>query len=236
MRIRTIKPEFWSHPVLSRLPDGGRLAAIGLLNLADDAGYFLADPALIRSALWPFDEDSSNARRALDDLSKAGYIEVRDSQTHGPIGLVVNFLKHQKIDRPSPSKLASYYNSTSLRRGLAAGMDQGMDQGTGNCIEHTHSAAGGAVELPPGFPTTAEEAERFAASVGAPAGFATKEWHQALGRGGRDWNDVPIRRWAGYVQACLNHQKSREARETANGKKPSGERREIKETIHLKVL
>ncbi len=137
MRIRTIKPEFWTHPVLSRGPHEARLAAIGILNLADDDGYFLADAALIRSALWPFDEDSTNARRALDWLMKVGYIEVRDSTSHGPIGLVINFSKHQRIDRPTPSKLACYVTSSSPRRILdepslleGKGKEQGKEQGT----------------------------------------------------------------------------------------------------------
>ena len=43
MRIRTLKPEFWSHPVISRQSDAAKLLAIGLLNYADDEGYFYAD-------------------------------------------------------------------------------------------------------------------------------------------------------------------------------------------------
>ncbi len=95
-----------------------RLGAIGLLNLADDGGYFMATPALVRSALFPLDEDSTNARRVLATLSSVGYIETRNHPTHGDVGMVVNFAKHQRIDRPSPSKIRDYFDSTNVRRTL----------------------------------------------------------------------------------------------------------------------
>ena len=113
MRIRTVKPEFWSHPVLSREPDSVRLAALGVLNMADDEGYFLADPALVRSSLWPLTESSVSTHGALTRLSQLGWIEVRKHCTHGMIGMVVNFRKHQVINRPTPSKLKTYFLTES---------------------------------------------------------------------------------------------------------------------------
>ena len=68
MRIRTIKPEFWSHPVMTRQDDATKLLALGLLNFADDEGYFYADAALIRSALRPLDDDSSIVRRSIEKI------------------------------------------------------------------------------------------------------------------------------------------------------------------------
>lgn len=114
MRIRTIKPEFWTHPVLGRQPPDVQLMAIGLLNLADDAGYFLADPGLVRSALFPFADSSKTAASSLKALEKAGWIQIRCHETHGPIGLVVNFTKHQVINRPAPSKLSEYFEKSSF--------------------------------------------------------------------------------------------------------------------------
>ena len=71
-RIRTIKPVFWSHPVISKLPDASRLMALAILNYADDHGYFLADARAVRSFARPFDDDSTISRAALDDLSRVG--------------------------------------------------------------------------------------------------------------------------------------------------------------------
>ena len=130
MRIRTIKPEFWTHPVLARKDDATKLLAIGLLNYSDDEGYFLADPSLVRGALRAFDDDSTITRRALDTLLKIDYIQVSHHPTHGDIGRVVSFRSHQRIDRPNPSKLAHLFDSTSPRRVLDE--HSSTEQGTGN--------------------------------------------------------------------------------------------------------
>lgn len=105
MRIRTIKPSFWQHETLAMLPAETRLLALGLLNWADDEGYFLANPALIRGALFPFDDNSTNIRRGLEQLQKAGYIALGMSDDQRAIGRVVNFGKHQRVDRPQPSQI-----------------------------------------------------------------------------------------------------------------------------------
>ena len=131
MRIRTVKPEFWVHPVMSRLAYDTRILALGLLNLADDEGYFDADPDYIRGAVL-FREDSSNVRRMLDELSRSEWIDLCGSPDR-PIGRVTNFRKHQRVDRPQPSRLKQYAlveSSTNDRRVL---VDQStQDQGTGN--------------------------------------------------------------------------------------------------------
>lgn len=137
-RIRTVKPEFWSHPVMSKASDEARLGAIGLLNLADDEGYFLASPGVVRSFIWPLDEDSTKARRVLDELSRLGYVEVRQHAEQGEVGRVTHFARHQRVDRANPSKLKAYFNSTKDRRTLDEqsstdqGSGNGREQGTGN--------------------------------------------------------------------------------------------------------
>lgn len=150
-RIRTVKPEFWSHPIMSKATDEARLAAIGLLNLADDEGYFLASPGIVRSFIWPHDEDSSRARRVLDELSRLGYVELREHPSQGPIGRVLAFVKHQRVDRANPSKLKDYFDSPNDRRTLdeqsstdqgsgireGKGRDQGKEQGNDSPLPKT---------------------------------------------------------------------------------------------------
>ena len=133
MRIRTIKPEFWAHPIMSRLPYDSRILALGLLNLADDEGYFDADPDYIRGAVL-FREDSSNVRRMLDELSRSGWITLCGAPER-PIGRVVNFRKHQRVDRPQPSRLKQYAldeSSTNDRRALddESTQEQGKESNT----------------------------------------------------------------------------------------------------------
>lgn len=111
MRIRTIKPEFWAHPVMSKQSDSTKLLAIGLLNVADDDGYFYADPRMIRNLIRPLDDDSRIATVSLRELSEIGYIEIRKHESHGDIGFIPNFLTHQVINKAKTSKIKAFFDS-----------------------------------------------------------------------------------------------------------------------------
>jgi hypothetical protein len=128
MRIRTIKPEFWSHPIMGRISERAQLLALALLNHADDHGYFHADPAIIRGACAPFRENLATISEDLARLSEVGWIELRDHPEQGSIGLVVNWTKHQKVDHPKASKIEAYF----IRENLAKPRDKlALDQGSG---------------------------------------------------------------------------------------------------------
>lgn len=129
-RIRTIKPEFWSHPVMGKLDDATKCLALALLNFSDDEGYFLADPVLVRSFARPFDEDSTITQRGLAQLEKSDWIEVSEHPSHGAIGRVVNFTSHQNVDRGKPSKIKEYFESSNDRRMIVD--ESALEQGTGN--------------------------------------------------------------------------------------------------------
>jgi len=194
MRIRTVKPEFWAHPVMSRLPYDTRILGLGLLNLADDEGYFDADPDYIRGAVL-FREDSSNVRRMLDELSRSEWITLC-GRPERPIGRVVNFRKHQRVDRPQPSRLKQYAldeSSTNDRRALD---DQSTpDQGSGKGKDTPIVPASGddappasAVEDPlllrakaifrmrPGTPLDRSLARAWKTARAAVAGTTEPEW------------------------------------------------------------
>jgi len=104
MRIRTIKPEFWKHQRMAELPAETRLLAIGLLNYADDEGYFDAHPALIRGELMPYSEKTGRIPKMLEELSAIGFLSVTSSDDGKQIGHITNFLEHQRINRPTASK------------------------------------------------------------------------------------------------------------------------------------
>jgi len=118
VRIRTVKPEFWSHPVMARQSDATRLLAIGLLNHADDEGYFYADAALVRSALRTFDDDSKIVLASLQELSCIGYIEIKEHPTHGLLGKIVSFLSHQRVDKPKQSIIKELFDSSTNPRSI----------------------------------------------------------------------------------------------------------------------
>ena len=55
-RIRTIKPEFWEDEKLAKLPVHARLLFIGTWNFADDNGALLANPVLMKSHIFPYED------------------------------------------------------------------------------------------------------------------------------------------------------------------------------------
>ena len=105
MRIRTVKEDFWKSETMASVGPFSRLAAIALLNFADDKGFFILNIPVIRGALFPFEEDSRNVLGAIKDLSRIGYIRTGKSEDGKEIGHIVNFSKHQRIDKPQASKI-----------------------------------------------------------------------------------------------------------------------------------
>jgi hypothetical protein len=105
MRIRTIKPELWQNEGLATLDVFTFLLAIGLLNYADDEGYFNANPALIRAALFPLRDVSGMIPVGLHGLEKLGYIRIFPAENGRSYGHITNFLKHQVINKSKCSKL-----------------------------------------------------------------------------------------------------------------------------------
>jgi uncharacterized protein YdaU (DUF1376 family) len=68
------------------------------------------------------------------------------------------------------------------------------------------------VELPPGFPVTVGDAIRACMTCGLSVDFITKTWDKAMGRGGRDSKDVPIRIWPNYAKSEWKYEQDHNAR------------------------
>ena len=103
-RSRIIKPEFWSDEKLSKLCLQARLLYIGLWSTSDDAGATQGHPLWLKSQIFPYDQISAKQlRRWLQDLVSLGRIipyTVKGEQYY----FIPGFLKHQKIQHPSPAK------------------------------------------------------------------------------------------------------------------------------------
>lgn len=56
-RIRTIKPDFWEDEDIGKLPIPCRLFFIGCWNFADDYGVIKANATLLKSQIFPYDEN-----------------------------------------------------------------------------------------------------------------------------------------------------------------------------------
>lgn len=108
-RIRTIKPTFWCDEKIATLPRPMRLTFLGLISaMADDQGRCRANPRLVCAAVYPLDEDMEPAEVAvhLDMLAEMGLIGLYAVAGEKYLN-VINWDKHQKINRPTDSQLPS---------------------------------------------------------------------------------------------------------------------------------
>lgn len=107
-RIRTIKPEFWEDEVVGSISREARLLFLACLNIADDEGLLRWSAAYIKSSAFMYDEDVGIAetQRVMDELTATGmFHSYRAGKSQQPFAYVVGFQKHQKINRPSASRL-----------------------------------------------------------------------------------------------------------------------------------
>ena len=120
-RIRTIKPEFWEDEKLAKLPVYARLLFIGTWNFADDNGVLLANPVLMKSHIFPYEDiDISTISDWIDTLVENGML-IRTTYNGKDYLVIRKFLVHQKINRksiriniplPSVLQVISEYNKT----------------------------------------------------------------------------------------------------------------------------
>lgn len=107
MRIRSIRPEFWSSQDVAALDWETRLVFIGLWSYVDDNGVGRDIERLIVADLFPLDEDLSEASRrvhgALKRLSEGGQL-TRYTVDGKPYLHVTAFSTHQVINRASKGR------------------------------------------------------------------------------------------------------------------------------------
>lgn len=110
-RIRSIKPEFWDSELLGRCSTLARLTFVGLISLADDQGRGRGETRWLRGQLHGYDKkltDSSFGRvlvelTAPDDEGVPMVVFYQSGASS--YYWIPKYLKHQKIDHPSKSKL-----------------------------------------------------------------------------------------------------------------------------------
>ncbi|WP_330457424.1 hypothetical protein OIB37_11240 [Streptomyces sp. NBC_00820] len=108
-RIRTIKPEAFVSESLAEVSVEAERTFFGLLTQADDHGRHRDNAAIIAGLLWPLraEHTSVHVEDDLQQLANAGLI-CRYTGCDGRRYLhVVSWSQHQKIDKPSQSRLPS---------------------------------------------------------------------------------------------------------------------------------
>jgi hypothetical protein len=112
-RIRTIKPEFWTDETLAECSTSARLIFVASLNFADDNGNLKRSARQLKAQAFPY--DAFDCEPLILELLDAGLIieyEIGDClYLH-----IKGFQEHQKIDRPSKSRIPLYEPSLQTRR------------------------------------------------------------------------------------------------------------------------
>ena len=106
-RIRSIKPEFPQSESVGRVSREARLLFLQLFTLVDDFGRTRASSRVLRSLLYPFDDDAGDLIDGwMAELERERMVVryVHEGTTYLEI---CKWLKHQKISHSSPSKLPS---------------------------------------------------------------------------------------------------------------------------------
>ena len=109
-RIRTVKPEFFSDQLLGQFPIETHFLAMGLISIADDEGWFNANPSYIMAEVFPlriFADPSPNVPRMLSELSEIEFVRLYRDSRGCEFGIVDGFTRHQKVDKPKPSLIGS---------------------------------------------------------------------------------------------------------------------------------
>jgi hypothetical protein len=122
-RIRTIKPELPESESLGRVSREARLCFILLFTMADDEGRLRGHPDLIAGKLYPYDDDAKALiPRWLDELESQDCIARYRIEGNTYIQ-ITNWLLHQKIDKPSKSKLPELTTESRLFARVREGSD-----------------------------------------------------------------------------------------------------------------
>jgi hypothetical protein len=217
-RIRSIKPEFWRDQDLSIVSAEAALLAIGLLNHADDEGFFNANPRLIQADVFPLRELSGSPTELLLELSNIGYLRLFFGSDGKQYGAITNFSKHQVINKPSSSRIKDL---EALRDDYGSGvvvLPIGMEQGTGKGKEKEDNATprfsaldalkdAGATESLARDWLKARAKKRLADTE-----TAITEFMQEVGKSKQDINDILRvcckRGWGGFEANWLNNSRN----------------------------
>ncbi|WP_154955167.1 DnaT-like ssDNA-binding domain-containing protein [Klebsiella grimontii] len=101
-RIRTVKPEFWTDEKVVECSIPARLLFIGLFNFANDMGCLERSPKRLKMQIFP--ADSLDCEPLIQELITHGLLN--EYSVNDVCYLQIKgFLKHQKINRPSASKI-----------------------------------------------------------------------------------------------------------------------------------
>lgn len=107
-RIRTTKPDYWDDDIVGSISRNARLLFLATWNFADDEGLIRWAPDYLKGAVFRYDQDitAEDVAEWMREIEDAGFTYVYStSRARQRIGFIVNFRKHQRIDKPQIAKM-----------------------------------------------------------------------------------------------------------------------------------
>lgn len=110
MRIRSVKPEFWTDETVVECSIPARLLFIGTWNISDDSGNLDRSSKQLKMKIFP--ADVIDCEPLVQELIAHGLLE--EYTIDGKIYLhIKGFNKHQVINKPSKSKIPPYSSGST---------------------------------------------------------------------------------------------------------------------------
>ncbi|MEV5847756.1 hypothetical protein AB0M32_37930 [Streptomyces sp. NPDC051985] len=176
-RIRTIKPEAFTSESLAEVTVEAERTFFGLLTQADDHGRHRDNAAIIAGLLWPLraEHTSVHVEDDLQQLANAGLV-CRYTGCDGRRYVhIVTWSEHQKIDKPSQSRLpACRQHHAADRCGACKGICT-------HRAEESPTLTRGFTESPPNPPRVLDYPTPPPPTATAPRGGAPTSQQSALG-------------------------------------------------------
>ena len=115
-RNRMLNPEFWLDEEVATVSAHARLLYMGLWGICDDNYATFPDrPEWIKVQIFPYEEVDINS--LLKELEKIGKIIKFESENKN-YWFIKNFLKHQRVEKPSKPKYPEFINLLQNSRGI----------------------------------------------------------------------------------------------------------------------
>ena len=127
-RIRSIKPEFPQSESMGRVSRDARLLFVQLWCICDDHGRTRAASRMLASLLFPYDDDAPSLIEGwLSELQREGCVRLYEHEGSRFLE-IPNWLKHQKIDKPSKPQFPAFGESSRI---LANPREDSSEEGKG---------------------------------------------------------------------------------------------------------
>ena len=115
-RNRMVKPEFWTDEKTGMLSSNEKCLFLGMLNYADDEGLIIANEDYLKAMIFPYDYGvkSDDIKNMIDNLTNNKNLLFLYSVNYQNYAWIINFRKHQRIDKPQKPKYPAPSNQNNI--------------------------------------------------------------------------------------------------------------------------